>query len=110
MLKKEDGLIDWKNESLKISNLVRGLTPWPGAFCQLQGNLLKIFKGSPMEGDSENIHPGAVTDIGKEGIKVSTGKGFFLIKELQLQNHKRMKVDDFLRGHKHRIHIGTILS
>ncbi len=37
MLKKEDGLIDWDREPQTIRNMVRGLTPWPGAYTFLDG-------------------------------------------------------------------------
>jgi len=110
MLKKEDGLIDWRKEGIQTSNLMRGLTPWPGAFTHLQGKILKLIKGIVLEGCSKGIVPGTVTEMDGEGIKVSTGRGFLLIKEVQLQDHKKMKVSDFLRGHKHRIGVGTILE
>lgn len=110
LLKKEDGLIDWGKGGGKISNLIRGLTPWPGAFTRLQGKILKIFKGVPLGGDSKANAPGTVIEIGEEGIKVSTGEGFLLIKELQLQDHKKMGIADFLRGHGHRVNVGTILE
>ena len=37
MLKKEEGLIDWDREPQTIRNMVRGLTPWPGAYTFLEG-------------------------------------------------------------------------
>jgi methionyl-tRNA formyltransferase len=109
-LKKEDGLIDWRKGSLQISNLIRGLAPKPGAFSHLNGKILKIFNGVALVGDSKNITPGTISEIAKEGIKVSTGEGFLLIKEVQLQNHKKMEIKDFLSGHRHRINVGTILK
>ncbi|KAF0121118.1 MAG: methionyl-tRNA formyltransferase, partial [bacterium] len=109
MLKKGDGLIDWGKGVKEISNLIRALTPWPGAFTHLQGKIVKVLKVIAIEGDSKGIVPGTITEIEKEGIKVSTSKGFLLIKEIQLQGHKKMGVADFLRGHKHKINVGTTL-
>ncbi|SVC62353.1 uncharacterized protein METZ01_LOCUS315207, partial [marine metagenome] len=43
-LKKEDGLIEWNQPAIKIHNLVRGLTPWPGAFSFLESKRFKICK------------------------------------------------------------------
>lgn len=109
MLKKEDRLIDWGKGAKEISNLIRALTPWPGAFTHIQGKILKILKGIAMEGDSKDIVPGTIIEIDEKGITISTGKGFLLIKEIQLQDHKKMGVADFLRGHKYKISMGTTL-
>lgn len=108
-LKKGDGLIDWRKRSVEISNLIRGLNPKPGAFSHLDDKILKIFTGTSLKGDTKEITPGTISEIAKEGIRVSTGEGFLLIKEVQLQNHKKMGVRDFLSGQRHRIHTGTIL-
>ncbi len=110
MLKKEDGLIDWSEGCRHISNQIKGLLPWPGAFTWLRGKRLKIFKGVPLEGGAQVTSPGTVSETNYKGIKVSTGDGSLMIKELQLQDHKRMMVADFLRGHKDKVAVGTILK
>ena len=110
MLKKEDGLIDWSEGCRHISNQIKGLLPWPGAFTRLRGKRLKIFKGVPLEEGTQMTSPGNVSETSDKGIKVSTGDGFLMIKELQLQDHKRMRVADFLRGHKDKVAVGTILK
>jgi len=109
MLKKGDGLIDWRKGAKEISNLIRALTPRPGAFTHLQGKILKILKVIVLEGDSNDIVPGTIAEIDEKGITISTGKGFLLIKEIQLQDHKKMGVADFLRGQKHKISVGATL-
>ena len=43
---KEDGLIDWTRGAREIVNLVRGVNPWPGAYTQLDGKPLKIWKAA----------------------------------------------------------------
>ena len=110
MLKKEDGLIDWRKGSTLISNQVRGLTPRPGTFTHLQGKILKVFKSTVQKGESNDFIPGTIVHMDEKGIKVSTGEGFLLIEEVQLQDHKRMGVNDFLRGHGQKISTGTILE
>ncbi|MDY6853794.1 MAG: methionyl-tRNA formyltransferase [Thermodesulfobacteriota bacterium] len=109
-LKKKDGLINWNKGSVEISNLIRGLNPKPGAFSYFDDKILKIFSGISLKGDTKEITPGTISEITKEGIRVSTGKGFLLIKEVQLQNHNKMGIRDFLSGQRHRIHTGTILK
>ncbi|MEI8355643.1 MAG: methionyl-tRNA formyltransferase, partial [Deltaproteobacteria bacterium] len=44
MLKKEDGLINWNKDALTIKNMVRGMSPWPGAFTWLEGKMVKIYQ------------------------------------------------------------------
>ena len=109
-LKKDDGLIDWAKSNIEIANLVRGLIPWPGAYTHLQDKVLKIFKTALMEGDSGHTTPGTIAGMDTDSIAIATGNGFLLLEEIQLQDHKRMNVMDFLRGHRHKIHIGTVLK
>lgn len=98
-LKKEDGLIDWKKDTLEIHNKVRGLVPWPCAFTFLNGKILKIWKSDILlsRGKPE---PGGIVDIQKEGFTVGCGKGSLIVKELQLEGGKRMAAASFVRGHK----------
>ena len=44
MLKKDDGLIDWQKDAKEIECLIRGLDPWPTAFCFLDSKRLRLFK------------------------------------------------------------------
>jgi methionyl-tRNA formyltransferase len=43
-LTKEDGRIDWTKPAVEIERLVRALNPWPGAFTEDNGKLLKVWK------------------------------------------------------------------
>jgi len=99
-LKKEDGLIDWNRDALKIESHVRGFQPWPGAYTYLNGKLLKLWKVS-VYGDSDSHHkPGQIIAIEKDGILVSTKKGTVVIEELQPESSRRMDINAFLAGHK----------
>lgn len=95
MLKKEDGLIDWKREPQQIKNLVRGFTPWPGAYTSLDGKTLKFYKVSVTDGGGA---PGEIIAAGKDGIDVACGSGCLRIEELQLEGRKRLSAADFLAG------------
>lgn len=97
-LKKEDGLINWRQTSAAIDRRIRGLQPWPCAYTHYRGQLLKIYKARAVEkGQAE---PGIVTDVGSGSLVVGTGGGLLSIEELQLQGRKKMPVADFLRGAK----------
>jgi methionyl-tRNA formyltransferase len=102
-LSKEDGRIDWQKPAHAIHNLIRGVTPWPGAFTTLpDGKLLKIFKSEDVAAGSEKS-PGTVlpsSDDSRDGIEVACGEGILRVTDIQLQGKKRMPVSDFLRGYR----------
>ena len=105
MLKKEDGLVDWNKEPQVIKNLVRGMTPWPGAFSFLDGRMLKIYRVRTAGGAGE---PGSVINAGREGLEIACAGGSIIVDELQLEGKKRLPAKDFLAGFK--IEPGTILG
>lgn len=91
--------IDWTKTVDEVHNLIRGLSPFPGAFTALNDKLLKIYRGEK-ENKQPNIDPGKFETNGKTLLKFACSDGSILIKELQLEGKKRMNVEDFLRGFK----------
>jgi len=98
-LKKEDGLIKWNQPAAKIHNLVRGLTPWPGAFSFLGSKRFKICKTETKSCDLTD-QPGVILHISGHGIEVGTQKERLVITELQPEGKNKMDVKSFLAGHK----------
>ncbi len=91
--------IDWHKSARNIVNLVRGLSPYPGAFTFWNEKRLKIYRTSTFEESTgEDVQPGKVIKVSQKGITVKTGKGAVLIRELQVEGKRRMAVSDFLRG------------
>ena len=98
MIKKENAKIDFALSTDKVHNFVRGMNPWPVAFTEYKGEILKIFK---TEKCSEKGVPGEIISANdKNGLKVATSDGSVIIKELQKAGGKRMNATDFLRGNK----------
>lgn len=97
MLKKDDGQIDWGKDAPGIKNLVRGMTPWPGAYSYLDEKLLKVYRVQSASG--EGI-PGEVLAAGRDGIEVACGEGSVVIHELQLEGKRRLPAAEFLAGCK----------
>ena len=112
MLKKEDGLIDWTDSVQKIDAKIRAFYPWPGAFTQMDGTVLKIHEASVYTADfsgSEQAQPGTVLGTDKKaGIIVKTGSGFLALKKLQVQGKKAMDWKDFMNGSRNCV--GTVLG
>jgi methionyl-tRNA formyltransferase len=99
----ENCIIDWKEDSLKIHNLIRGLSPYPCARTFLKKgteNLsVKIHESEP----EETVHrykPGHMVTDGKHFLKIACGNGFVNILTLQLEGRNKMYTIEFLRGFK----------
>lgn len=107
MLKKEDGRIDWRQPAEKISNLIRGLDPWPGSYSYWRGKLCHLYKPRLFEG-AEKKAPGEIIQADDSGLLVATGRDYILITEIKIEGSRRMAVADFRRGHK--INIGENLG
>ena len=97
---KETGQIDWEKSAESIHNLVRGLSPYPAAWTELDGKICKIYKTKIDEQEQSNEKAGTYFSDGKTYLRFQTGKGILEILELQLEGKKRMKTEDFLRGYK----------
>jgi methionyl-tRNA formyltransferase len=108
---KETCLIDWNKTVAEIHNLIRGLSPYPTAFTYLDGKVLKIFNSEISRQsivhsqwqlntiDHQLSTINYKTD-NKSFLSIKCSDGFLDILELQLEGKKRMKIEDFLRGHK----------
>ena len=91
--------IDWNKSVDEIHNLIRGLSPFPGAFGFLQDKMLKIYR-SKKENNIPTHSIGEAVSDGKTFLKFACGNGYIHVTELQLEGKKKMTVEDFLRGHK----------
>lgn len=101
---RETCRIDWQKPAHEIYNLVRGLSPYPSAFSQLKNgnNILqtvKIFSAEKVS--EEHSNPiGTVLSDQRTFLSVFCADGYILVKELQLEGKRKMKVEEFLRGFK----------
>ncbi|MCD6293498.1 MAG: methionyl-tRNA formyltransferase, partial [Deltaproteobacteria bacterium] len=95
---RNTGHILWDRPADRISALIRGLDPWPGAYTTVNGKTLKLFSAKVVAaGDTDTI-PGRVRGHSKDGLLVETGDGVILLEALQLAGKKRLRALDFLRG------------
>lgn len=96
---KDTGAIDWHKSATQINNLIRGLSPSPGAYTKLEGKMLKIYKAATLPEESSGI-PGSTETDGKTYLHFNCGKEKLSILELQQEGKKRMNVEEFLRGYR----------
>lgn len=91
--------IDWHKPVHEVYNLVRGLSPYPGALTQLNGKILKIYRAEKiMKTVAET--PGTFVSDNQTHIDVACTDGYLRLTEIQLEGKKKMAVSDFLRGNK----------
>lgn len=97
-LTKEMGIIDFSKSPQDITNLVRGLDPWPVARTDINGKRLKVFSAEP-SCDGTTAADGTLLSAGSDGIKIACGGGrVVVITEIQSEGGKRMPVSEYLRG------------
>lgn len=99
-LNKENCKIDWTKSAKEIFNLIRGLSPYPAAWCYLTDQAeplsIKIYEAEIIE-EEHSFDSGQLFCTKKE-MKVAVKGGFLLIKSLQLPGKKRMKITELLNG------------
>ena len=99
MIFKSDGHLDFTKTPEQLDNLIRGVSPWPGAYALYNGEAIKIWEAVPKEKD--NIEQaGTIMDVSDVGIEVAAGGKTLLITEIQMPNKKRMKIKEYLKGNK----------
>jgi methionyl-tRNA formyltransferase len=89
---KEETRIDWSKPSHEIDCLIRGLSPAPGAWCEIRGERIKILYGDPVDGSGA---PGEILD---DRLTIACGQGALRVARLQRAGRAPMQAQDFLRG------------
>ena len=96
---KELGRIDWSKTAQEIDWLVRGTTPWPGAFTTLGDQTIKVFELTVLDGAASGVPGEIIAADAKQGLVVSCGDHNVILSQIQMPGAKRMNAKDYLRGH-----------
>mgnify|MGYP002613897032 CR=1 FL=1 len=107
MLDKKLGDIDWSRSAKSIECLIRGLNPWPSAYTDWNGKVMKIWEAGVLD-ENTDAKPGTIVKVEKDSFSVQTGDGLLKVLALQIPGKKRMEADAFLRGYQ--IETGCELS
>lgn len=98
ILKKEDGLIDWRRPARQAYNRLRGFEPWPGGYTTFRGQQLLVLRAKPAEGLA--LAPGEVR-VENRRVIAGCGDGSLLeLLEVQLAGKKRMAAEAFANGYQ----------
>lgn len=99
ILKKSDGLIDWKMKADEIAARVRAFQPFPTAFTYLEGKKLTVWQAEPSGVNPARTEPGVVISANGGELIIAAGeKTSVSMKELQLEGRRRMSAKAFLNG------------
>ncbi len=99
MITKEMAKIDWQDPAIEIVGQVRALVVWPTASTSLDGQVLKVYRAEVRD-ETPSQPPGTVVGLAKEGMIVAAGQGTVLVKEVQLENRKKMGAYQFAMGYR----------
>lgn len=99
---KDTCRIDWNQPSVKIHNLVRGLSPYPAAWSTMfdddkEIGDVKIFETEVIENFAPAT-PGTIHVTASDSIIVNCGEGAIRIKSLQIPGKRRMDTAEYLKG------------
>ncbi|MCA8884589.1 MAG: methionyl-tRNA formyltransferase [Rhodobacteraceae bacterium] len=88
---KAEARIDWTRPAAEVDRQIRGLSPFPGAWCDIAGERVKLLRSRVAGGQGA---PGRVLD----GFTIACGTGAVTVLDAQRQGKRPMSADEFLRG------------
>ncbi|MES1163222.1 MAG: methionyl-tRNA formyltransferase, partial [Rhizobacter sp.] len=94
-IEKAEGLIDWREPAAVIERRLRAFDPFPGASGALDGETVKCWRGTVVDGVGQ---PGEVIAASEAGITVACGTAALRLTELQRAGGKRLAAGPFLQG------------
>ncbi len=99
---KSEARLDWSLSSRNLEGHIRGLSPFPGAWCEIDGRRVKVHLAQVVDGQGK---PGEVLD---ERLTIACGEDALQLLSVQPAGKSRMGADDFLRGTD--VPVGSILD
>lgn len=90
-ISKAEARIDWTNSAEQVDRQIRGLSPFPGAWCEIGGERVKLLRSRLAAGQGR---PGTVLS----GLTIACGQGAVEITLAQREGKRPMAPEDFLRG------------
>ena len=88
---KAEARVDWTRPAAEVDRLIRGLSPFPGAWVEVNGERLKLLRSRLAEGKGS---PGQVL----QGFTIACGEGAVEITEAQREGKRPMPASEVLRG------------
>ncbi|MFN7952291.1 MAG: methionyl-tRNA formyltransferase [bacterium] len=96
-VEREHARLDWSRDARSLANLVRAMSPAPGAFTPYSGGVLKVYRARPEPAAAETP-PGTVVETSGAGPRIACAHGTLRLLEVQREGGRRQRGDEFLRG------------
>jgi methionyl-tRNA formyltransferase len=99
-ISKDEAELEWRRSAAELDRQIRAFNPFPVAQTHLRGEIVRIWRGGPLERllDGPTSTPGTVASVTEARIVVRCGAGYLALDELQRSGGKRLPVREFLRG------------
>lgn len=94
---RKDCRIDWNKDTEQVINFIRGMAPYPGAWTEIEGKVVKLYNVKKSEAGSKGEAGRLATD-NKSFLLIYTSDGAVEVLELQMEGKKRMATTELLRG------------
>jgi methionyl-tRNA formyltransferase len=108
-IKREQEKIRFDKTKRAVYNHIRGLNTWPGAFCTLDGKVIKVWESYTTNEVYPKMFDGQITKIYPDGIGVKVTNGEIVLKVIQPEGKNKMNAIDYVNGLREDI-VGKILS
>ncbi len=89
--------IDWNRSVDEVYNLIRGLSPFPCAFTELNGKIFKIYRANKYDTLNAAL-PGELETDNKTYLRFACSDGYIYAIEIQVEGKRKMPIEEFLRG------------
>ena len=92
--------IDWNQDSRKVYDFVRGLSPFPCSWTVINNKMYKIYQVEVLSEDDQKSIPGNYETDSKSYLNIQCSRGIISVSELQPEGKKKMNIGDFFRGNQ----------
>ena len=101
LLKKSDGMLDFKKSALTLKRKIDAFNPWPTTFTTYKGKRLTVLEAWSYDGKELELEPGQISHSpSQEKILLGTGDGILDIRKIQLEGKRPVNAIEFLRGYQ----------
>ena len=97
---KDECAVSFDEKAETVHNKIRGLYPFPGAFCYNDGKMLKLCESRVYKSEAPDGKAGEVVGLSKEGILVKCREGAVLLTKLKPEGKGIMNASDLINGRK----------
>lgn len=85
---KAEAKMNWQQDARELERLIRAFNPWPVAYTDLDGSVLRVWQAQPLT-TQVSAAPGTIVNLAKGGIDVACGTGLLRLTEIQWPNVNR---------------------